>query len=192
VSGEVCRHLWLQAPALCLCGRRVTESACIASAPAGAAGISVASRSAAPPTRPGRRARVAAEIRLGVGRRAASRRQGALSPASGEPRPVRWRSGARRGGSCAEQSVQNLQPSEVDPSLDRGCRRGHTPRVVRARSTLATLLAASRDRVPGTDSRAWVAQGQWRIGRQPTRPARHTNGSYIVMVGEPVVARGYS
>ncbi len=65
---------------------------------------------------------------------------------------------------------QNLQPSEVDPSLDRGCRRGHTPRVVRARSTLATLLAASRDRVPGTDSRAWVAQGQWRIGRQPTRP----------------------
>ncbi len=113
---------------------------------------------------------MAAEIRLGVGRRAASRRQGALSPASGEPRPVRWRSGARRGGSCAEQSVQNLQPSEVDPSLDRGCRRGHTPRVVRARSTLATLLAASRDRVPGTDSRAWVAQGQWRIGRQPTRP----------------------
>jgi hypothetical protein len=130
-------------------GRRVSRSPAISNQP----------RIVARGIQPGRRARVAAEIRLGVGRRAASRRQGALSPASGEPRPVRWRSGARRGGSCAEQSVQNLQPSEVDPSLDRGCRRGHTPRVVRARSTLATLLAASRDRVPGTDSRAWVAQG---------------------------------
>jgi hypothetical protein len=39
------------APLSCLRGRRVTDSACIASALTGAAGISVASRSAAPPTR---------------------------------------------------------------------------------------------------------------------------------------------
>ncbi len=57
---------------------------------------------------------MAAEIRLGVGRRAASRRQGALSPASGEPRPVRWRSGARSwGGSCCEAELTALRGGPV-------------------------------------------------------------------------------
>ena len=49
--GEVRRPHGRRAPGSCLRGRRVSESTCIASPLARAVGISVASRSAAPPTR---------------------------------------------------------------------------------------------------------------------------------------------
>ncbi|KAH3820909.1 hypothetical protein DPMN_122658 [Dreissena polymorpha] len=68
--------------------------------------------------------------------------------------------GQEPGGEVAvleTRCVQNVQPSEVDSPLDRGCRRGQTPRVFRVSSTLATLLAAGRDRAPGTDSQSWAA-----------------------------------
>ncbi len=71
----------------------------------------------------------------------------------------RFGGGQEPGGEVAVIGIRsrNVQPSEVDSPLDRGCRGGLTPRAVRERSTLATLLAAGRDRAPGTGSRSWVA-----------------------------------